>query len=290
MTIDFNALDVVARVVRAGSFTAAARELKTTKQWVSRRVAEAERSVGVPLLERTTRALRPTAAGARVLAQAAPAFAAITASVREAEVAQTEAVGTLRVSAPLLFGRLFLVPIVAAYQAANPQVQVELQLTDRLVSLIEEEVDVAVRVGRSPDSSLYARRLGRASVHLVASPALLAGHALVRRLGQLAALPAIVSRPDERWTLDGTTVRPRASLIVEHLETKLEAARAGLGVASLPTFLVRPHVAAGALVNLLDGRAVGSGLVQVLSRHPKGMPLRVRRFIDLVVAQAPDLA
>lgn len=290
MTIDFNALAVAVRVARAGSFTAAAKELGTTKQWVSRRVADAERTLGVPLLERTTRTVKPTQAGLRVLERAGPALASIVEALTEAETTQTEAVGTLRVTAPLLFGRRFLVPIVAQYRQQNPRVLVELLLTDRQVNLVEEEIDVAIRAGRSPDSTLLSRRLGTASVQLVASPSLVKQHGMVRAAQRLEALPAIVSRADERWTIDGVSVRPSPALLVAHLETQLEAALAGLGVAALPAFLTRPSVAAGKLVTLLQGKAVKSGVVQVLSPHRKAMPVRVRRFIDLVVSKSPDLS
>lgn len=290
MTIDFNALAVAVRVARAGSFTAAARELATSKQWVSRRVADAERTLGVPLLERTTRSLKPTQVGLRILERAGPALASIAEALTEAETTQREAVGRLRVAAPLLFGRRFLVPIVAEYREANPRVLVELLLEDRKVNLIDEEIDVAIRAGGTPDSSLLSRRLGTASVLLVASPELVARHGLARRPHELQAMPAVVARASERWDVDGVQVRPRAGLIVTHLETQLEAALAGLGVAALPAFLTRPLVAAGRLVTLLNGRPVRSGVVQVLSPHRKAMPLRVRRFIDLVVSRAPDLA
>jgi DNA-binding transcriptional LysR family regulator len=290
MTIDFNALAVVLRVVRAGSFTAAAKELETTKQWVSRRVADAERTLGVPLLERTTRSVKPTQAGVRVLERAGPALASIVDALTEAETNQTEAVGTLRVTAPLLFGRRFLVPIVAEYRVSNPRVLVELQLSDRQVNLVEEAVDVAIRVGRSPDSTLLSRRLGVAAVHLVASPELVTRLSTPRRPAQLDGAPGVLSRPTERWHLDDVTIRPSPALVVAHLETQLEAALAGLGIAALPVFLTRPFVATGKLLPLLSGRTVRSGVVQVLSPHRKAMPLRVRRFIDLVVSRAPDLS
>lgn len=290
MTIDFNALAVVLRVVRAGSFTAAAKELETTKQWVSRRVSDAERTLGVPLLERTTRSVKPTQAGVRVLERAGPALASIVDALTEAETNQTEAVGTLRVTAPLLFGRRFLVPIVAEYRVSNPRVLVELQLSDRQVNLVEEAVDVAIRVGRSPDSTLLSRRLGVAHVHLVASPEVVTRLSTPRRPAQLDGAPGVLSRPTERWHFDDVTIRPSAALVVAHLETQLEAALAGLGIAALPVFLTRPFVATGKLVPLLSGRTVRSGVVQVLSPHRKAMPLRVRRFIDLVVSRAPDLS
>jgi DNA-binding transcriptional LysR family regulator len=290
MTIDFNALSVVVRVVKAGSFTAAARELETTKQWVSRRVAEAERALGVPLLERTTRSLKPTQAGQRILERAGPALASIVEALTEAEAVQTEAVGSLRVTAPLLFGRRFLVPIVAAYREANPRVLVELLLVDRQVDLVDEEVDVAVRVGRSPDSNLLSRRLGVAPVQLFASPEVAQRHGLTRRGASFDGVPAVLSRRGERWTLEERLVRPTPALVVAHLEAQLEAALAGLGVAALPAFLARPFVATGKLVSLAQGAAVRTGLVQVLSPHRKAMPLRVRRFIDLVVSKAPDLS
>jgi DNA-binding transcriptional LysR family regulator len=290
MTIDFNALAVVVRVVRAGSFTAAARELETTKQWVSRRVADAERTLGVPLLERTTRSLKPTRAGARIIERAGPALSSIAEALTEAETAQTEAVGSLRVTAPLLFGRRFLVPIVAAYREANPRVLVELQLSDRQANLVDEEIDVAIRVGRSPDSNLLSRRLGVAPVQLFASPEVVTRHGLTRKGASLEGVPAVVSRARERWRLEEGVVQPTAVLVVTHLETQLEAALAGLGVAALPAFLARPFVASGKLVALLQGRPVRAGVIQVLSPHRKAMPLRVRRFIDVVVAQAPDLS
>lgn len=290
MTIDFNALAVVLRVARAGSFTAAAKELGATKQWVSRRVADAEHALGLSLLERTTRSVRPTAAGQRVLERAGPALASIVDALADAEATQNEAVGTLRVTAPLLFGRRFLIPLVSRYREANPKVLVELVLTDRQVNLVDEAFDVAIRAGRTPDSSLLARRLGTADVVLVAAPALVRRQGVPRRLQQLEQLPAVLSRADERWSLDGVSIHPPAALVVAHLETQLEAALAGLGVAALPAFLVRDGVEAGALVTLLQGRAVKSGLVQLLSPHRKVMPLKVRRFIDLVVAGAPDLS
>ena len=289
-TIDYNALAVAVQVSRAGSFTAAARALGTSKQWVSRRVAEAERALGVPLFERTTRSLKPTQVGVRVLGQAGAALGSIAEAVLDAEAAQREPVGLLRVTAPLLFGRQFLMPIVAEYLAASPAVQVALLLTDRHANLVEEEIDVAIRAGKSPDSSLLSRRLGVAPVPLVAAPALLARVGEPKQASALATLPAVLSRPDEHWMVDGVRVRPRAALVVAHLEAQLDAAVLGLGVAALPAFLVRAAVARRQLTLLLSGRSVRSGLVQVLSPHRRAMPLKVRRFIDLLVRRAPNLS
>nr|MCU0701267.1 LysR substrate-binding domain-containing protein [Myxococcaceae bacterium] len=163
-------------------------------------------------------------------------------------------------------------------------------LVDRQVDLVDEEVDVAVRVGRSPDSNLLSRRLGVAPVQLFASPEVAQRHGLTRRGASFDGVPAVLSRRGERWTLEERLVRPTPALVVAHLEAQLEAALAGLGVAALPAFLARPFVATGKLVSLAQGAAVRTGLVQVLSPHRKAMPLRVRRFIDLVVSKAPDLS
>lgn len=289
-TIDLNALDVVVRVARAGSFTAAARAMGTSKQWVSRRVADAEAAVGLPLLERTTRTMKPTPAGARVIDRAEAALASITEALTEAESAQQEPSGQLRVSAPLLYGRRFLVPIIAEFREQNPKVLVELLLTDRRVSLMEEEIDVAIRVGSSPDSNLLSRRLGQASLQLVASAAYLgrAGHP--RTLAHLKTHHAVLARADDAWTIDGAPVQLEPSIVVAHLETRFEAACAGLGIALLPSFLVAPAIAAGQLVHLLRGARLPTGQVQVLTHHQRSMPVRVRRFIDLVVQRAPDLS
>ncbi len=289
-TIDLNALDVVVRVVRAGSFTAAARAMGTSKQWVSRRVLDAEAALGLPLLERTTRTMKPTPAGARVIERAEAALASITEALTEAERAQQEPSGQLRVSAPLLYGRQFLVPIIAEFREHNPKVLVELLLTDRRVSLLEEEVDLAIRVGDSPDSSLVSRRLGRASLQLVASPGYLSSAGTPRTIAQLKTHHAVLARPDETWTLDDAPVGLEPSTVIAHLETRFAAACAGLGVALLPSFLVKPAVSAGQLVHLLRGVRLRTGQVQVLTHHQRSMPLRVRRFIDLVVQRAPDLS
>ncbi|MBL8956388.1 MAG: LysR family transcriptional regulator [Myxococcaceae bacterium] len=289
-TIDYNALAVAVQVSRAGGFTAAARSLATSKQWVSRRVAEAERALGVPLFERTTRSLKLTQAGARVLAETSSALTAIAEALHDAEAGQREPVGRLRVTAPLLFGRQFLMPIVAEYLEQHPGVQVELLLTDRHANLVEEDIDVAVRAGKSPDSGLLSRRLGVAPVPLVASPALLARLGVPRTIRGLASLPAVLSRPDEQWALDGVRVKPRPALVVAHLEAQLDAALLGLGVAALLAFLVRAAVAQRQLTLLLSGRPVRTGLVQVLTPHRRAMPLKVRRFIDLLVRRSPDLS
>ena len=169
-----------AAVVREGGFTRAARQLGITKQSASERVARLEARLGVRLLERTTRRLRVTDAGAAYAERCAAIAAQVEEANGEVQRRQAEPVGLLRVSAPVLFGRRFLAPVVSDYLTRHPRVRVEVVLANRRVDLLEEGVDVAIQVGELPDTSLTARKLGEGHEYVVASPDYLARHPRVR--------------------------------------------------------------------------------------------------------------
>ncbi|MFY1830695.1 LysR family transcriptional regulator, partial [Myxococcus fulvus] len=163
-------------VVRAESFTRAAHQLGITKQSVSERIRNLEERLGVRLLERTTRRLRVTGAGATYYERCAAIAAQIEEANSEVRQRQLEPTGLLRVSTPMLYGRRYLTPVVAKYLALHPQARVELVLADRRVDLVEEGFDVALHIGPLDDSSLVARKLGEGAVRYVASPRFLAKH------------------------------------------------------------------------------------------------------------------
>ena len=279
-------LRTFAAVVREGSFTAAARALGHSKQRVSLRVAALEAELGVRLLERTTRRLRPTDAGARYAERCQAIVAAIADADADARAAQTTVTGHLRVSAPKLFGRRVLADPIAAYVAEHPSVRVSVELTDRRVDLIAEGFDAAVRVGPLEDASLTARRLGEAGVAYVAAPSWLACHGPVdgARLGDV---DTIALRDDEAWATPAGDVRVRARLVVNDLDAVLAAAVAGVGVARLPRLACRDLLDAGRLVTVLPDPPPAPVHLLLPSRAHR--PPRVRRFVEVVVAASAAL-
>jgi DNA-binding transcriptional LysR family regulator len=287
MTPDPAALLVFAEVVRAGSFTAAARALGSTKQAVSLKVARLEDALGVRLLERTTRSLRTTQAGHRYVERCRAIAAEIAAANQEAREAQLAPSGPLRVSAPFLYGRRFLSPLIARFLAAWPKVQVDLQLSDRRVDLVDEGFDLAVRVGELDAPGTVARRLGDAAVHWVVSPR------LRRRLGaptvaRLADYPCIARTTSERWAIAGREVHLTPRLVVNDLELACDAAVAGLGVAQVPGFVTAEARRRGQLEVLFPQATTRVPLWVVLPGR-RFVPPAVRHFVDVLLAARPHL-
>lgn len=286
VTIDPDPADllVFAIVARELNFSAAARRLGRTRQRVSETIARLEGRLGVRLLERTTRAVRLTEAGAAYAASCA----AIAAQIDEANAAvrarQSAPTGRLRISAPGLFGRRFLAPIVSRFLRRHPGVTVELSLSDRRVDLVEEGFDLAVRAGELADSALTARRIGGSRIVWVASPELLAGRPPPRPEA-LGGWPCVLTRPGERWELGDRALRVEAALTVDDLEVACDAAVGGAGIVRLPRFLCAAALADGRLVELFgDLPPVVRGVYAVWPSR-QHVPARVRLFVDALVAE-----
>lgn len=278
-----------ASVVSEGSFTAAARLQGITKQSVSQRISHLEEQLGVRLLERTTRRLRPTEAGRRYYERCRAIVSQIDDANREAQQQQREPSGLLRLSAPTLYGRRYLAPVLASYLARFPRVRIELVLAERRVNLIDEGFDLAIRVGTLNDSTLSARRLGEGHVYYVASPTFVAAHGLPTppALGQL---PCIGMQPVENWELAGTRYKVQPQLVVNDLEVACDAAVAGVGIAHVPSIVCAEAVRAGRLRLLFgpDGRL--SRPVHAVFPSRRQLSPKVRHFLDALTAQiAPML-
>jgi DNA-binding transcriptional LysR family regulator len=275
-----------ATVVREGSFTRAARQLGITKQTASERVGKLEQQLGVRLLERTTRHLRLTDAGAPYYERCAAIAAQIEEAESEVQQLQSEPVGLLRVSAPVLFGRRFLGPIIAQLMARYPRVRVEVVLADRRVQLIDEGIDVAIRVGALDDSSLAARKLSDGHIYYVASPA------FVRRAGlspDLRDARCIGMRSFETWSLGGERFKIEPVLVVNDLEIGCEAAIAGIGIARLPSLVCREAVEAGALRILYGAEAAMVTPVHAVYPSRQYLPAKARVFLEALSAHSIDL-
>lgn len=268
-----------AAVVREGSFTRAARQFGVTKQTTSERIGKLEERLGVRLLERTTRQLRVTDAGAAYYERCASIAAQIEEANAEVQRRQTEPVGLLRVSAPMLYGRRYLAPVVADYLGRYPRARVEIVLADRRVHLIEEGLDLAIRIGALDDSSLAARKLGEGHVYYVASPGLLARHD-VRDADDLRAARCVGIRPVETWELRGARLKIEPVLVVNDLEVACEAAIAGVGVAQVPAIVCRAAVADGRLRVLFGPEPAMRRSVYAAYPSRRYLAAKVRVFLD----------
>jgi DNA-binding transcriptional LysR family regulator len=282
---DLTDMLIFARVVEAMSFTAAARRLEVSKSVVSARVGALEERLGTRLLHRTTRRLTLTPDGvrfydrcARVTAEADEAV-----SVSEGDVVR----GLVRVTAPEGFSQRHLVGAFAAFIEAHPDIRLELAPTDRLVDLVGEGFDLAVRISaRLSDSSLVARRLASDRMVLAASPAYLARRGEPRDPGELVqhtCLRYARLKAREEWAFEGLAVSVDGPLAASSGTLLREAALAGLGIAVLPESEIGEELAAGRLATVLDGTLRGAAL-GVFALHAARPPARVRAVVDHLVA------
>lgn len=273
-----------AAVVRVGSFTQAARQIGITKQSASERIAKLEATLGVRLLERTTRRVRATEAGARYFERCTAIAREIEEANRDVQRGQAEPVGRLRISAPVLYGRRYLGPIVARYVTRHPKVQVEIVLADRRMNLVEEGLDLAIRIGALADSSLAMRRLGEGYVYYVASPRYLAklGTPTAARLREMRF---VGTKPVETWELFGEPRKIEPVLVVNDHEVACDAAVAGVGIARLPSLVCRAEVDRGRLEVLFGPDPAFRSQVNVVFPSRRHMAAKTRSFIDALAEE-----
>jgi DNA-binding transcriptional LysR family regulator len=279
-------LAIFVAVVDEGGMAAAGRKLHRSGPAVTRALAALEDRVGARLVERTTRRLSPTKLGLDLAARARVLLADYEALADSAAVQPLR--GLLRVTAPTQFGRRHVAKVVDSFLDTFPEMQVELVLNDRNLDMIEEGIDVAVRIGDLPDSSLVARRVGEVSRVLVASPAYLAAHGVPRRPRDLVEHDTIFSTimqssaREWRFTLKGreAIVRLAPRCTVNDIEAQLLAARAGRGIARLLSYQVADDLAAGALVRIMQDSEAPPVPVQLVTSGGRHMAPKVRAFLD----------
>jgi DNA-binding transcriptional LysR family regulator len=290
-TIEIRSADMVlfAAVVRTGSFTRAAEATGLTKQAVSTRIARLERALQVRLLERTTRRLRPTDAGASYYERCQSIATAIAEANAAVQQRQIEPVGSLRIASPTLYGRRFLAPVLARYLEQSPHVSVECTLLDRRVDLIADGFDVAIQIGLLPDSSFRARRLGDGHLYFVASPAYVRTHGMpsVDTLGRTRCLGF---RATEQWRIDDTRVRIDPVVTVNDLESLADLAIAGVGIARLPGLVCRDAVLDGRLMRLFPESRVPVRPVSVVYPSRTFLDTKVERFLHLLQTMVSPMA
>lgn len=289
----FAEMEVFSRVVERGGFSAAARACGLTPSAVSKLVARLERRLGVRLLVRTTRKLQLTPEGVAFYERAARILDEVATAEQEAAAGAAPR-GRLRVNASVNFAMTHLLPLVPRFLDAHPQMSIEVTVTDRVVDLLEERADVALRVGPMRDSQLVARKIAKSGAVVVGAPAYLARAGTPRTPEDLAhhnMLGFTFTRILEGWPfLDGrggiVSVPPRGNAQVSDGAAMHTLALAGLGLARLAEFQVRADMAAGRLVPVLEdlnpGDAVDVHAVYVGGAGP--LSARIRAFVDFLVA------
>ncbi|TKC89213.1 LysR family transcriptional regulator [Trinickia terrae] len=284
---------VFAAAVDEGSLAAAARRFGLSPAMAGKHVSAIEADLQARLLQRTTRRLALTEAGAAYYARCRRILEEFDDARREAADAQHTPRGTLRIAAPVTFGALHLGGVIARYVERNPEVNLEIVLSDGFANLLEEAIDVAIRIGRLPDSELVARRLARCRMVACAAPAYLARRGAPKTPEALREHPRLafsdaVSAGD--WTFfdrDGAAHRVdgRVSIAANNMQMLLAAAVAGAGVAFGPSFVFGDALRKGELVALLPDYGTADLTIQAVFPSARHLPLKVRRFVDALAEE-----
>ena len=280
-------MQVFIRVVETASFSKAAAELGTTQPTATKAVAEAEQRLGVRLLHRSTRGVTPTEVGLLYYERCKQVVREVDEAENVTALLQSGATGTLRISSSVAFGRRVVVPLVLRYMQEHPQLQIDLSFDDRYVNLVEQGIDIAIRMGRLADSSLGARYLGSNPWMLAAAPAYLEAHGQPTTAAALAAHACLVYssvQGDARWLFHGPggeehSVPVKGPLRSNNLSAVLAACRAGMGLAVLPWYVARDSVVDGAIVQLLADHGLPSQEMHAVFPSPKLVPQKVVGFI-----------
>jgi len=285
----FEAMTMLLTVVEKGSLSAASRSLGVPVPTLSRKITDLEAVLSTRLLIRTTRKLTLTDAGLTYVGAARRILEQVEEAEREAAGEFTAPKGELIVTAPMAFGRIYVLPVVTDFLALFPEISVRLLLTDRSLQLVDEHVDLAIRVGKLPDSAMIATRVGSMRMVVCASPALLAGHGVPSTPEDLLRLPCLAFN----WLTSSATWQFRSSpagaaveisvaprLSVSTAEAAVEAAIRNVGVTRLFHYQAADAIEAGALQIVLEDFELEPAPIHLVHAARGQMPLKMRRFLD----------
>ncbi len=283
------AMQTFVRIVEAGSLSGAAAALGVSGPSVVRSLAALERSLGSRLLHRTTRRSSLTDAGREYYARCRRILAEVDEADRALDARRGSPRGRLRLTAAVSYGRMHVAAVVMEFCRRYPEVEVELLLLDRVVDLVEEGVDAAVRIGALPDSSLIVRQLGMTGRVVCASPRYLEQAGALRRPADLAGHRSVVFTglaPDAQWSFAGKPARraaPGVVLQTNQLDVAVEACVAGLGLGQFLSYQVAAQLDAGRLRPVLAGHEPPALPIQVVYPSARLLSANVRAFLDLAV-------
>ena len=294
-------MKVYVAVAEEQGFAAAARRLAMSPPAVTRAVAALEEGLGVKLLNRTTRFVRTTESGARYLEDARRILGQVQLANEAATGINADPAGNLVVTAPVMFGQMFVMPGIVDYLQRYPKTQVDAVFLDRVVNMLEEGVDVGIRIGELPDSTMRAIKVGSVRRILVASPDYLKRHGIVQSpdaLHEHSLISSSAGKLVQEWRFDRSakvasvkaaspkanplTVRIQPRLTVTTNDAAIKAACAGFGIARLLSYQVSEQLAKGELKILLERFEPPAMPVQIVHREGRLASVKVRAFIDLM--------
>jgi DNA-binding transcriptional LysR family regulator len=286
-------VQLFARIVETGSFSKASADLGITQPTATKHVAALEAKLGARLLNRNTRGVSATEIGALYYEKCKAIQRELDEADSLASLLQSKVGGQLRISTSVAFGRRIATPIALRFMREHPEIHVDLSFDDRYVNLVEQGVDVALRMGRLADSALGARYLGMNPWLTAAAPQYLAEHGTPRVPADLATHACLIYssvQGDDRWQFSGPTgeelsVPVSGPLRSNNLSAVLAACRAGMGLAVLPWYVARESVTDGSIVPVLEGHTLPSQELHAVFPSPKLVPGKVRSFIDYLKEQ-----
>jgi len=300
MTDRLDGIDVFVAAAEATSFAQAGQRLHLSRSAVGKSIARLEDRLGVRLFHRTTRQQSLTPEGATFYERCARVISELEVAEAEIQHGRSEPRGRLRVSVPVIFGRRIVAPILSKLTDRHPELDVHISFTDRLADLVEEGLDLAVRIGPLADSTtLAARRLGTITMAIGAAPAYIERYGRPETIDELEQHAGIAY---ERAGTDGLTrtgwlvrdgggevreVTPRSRLRFDDVEAIADAAAQGLGIAYLPCWILNPYLESGALKLVMDGRSARTSEVHALWPKNRHLPSKTRVAVDALVGELP---
>jgi DNA-binding transcriptional LysR family regulator len=293
----YEAMSMFVVVADKGSLSAAGRALQVPLATLSRKITDLESLLGTRLLIRTTRKLTLTDAGVTYLAAARRILEQVEDAEREAAGEFSVPKGELVITAPVLFGKLHVLPLVAEFLALFKEINIRLVLADRNVRLIDDHVDMAVRIGKLPDSTLIATRVGFMSTVVCASPALLATHGTPMMPSDLLRFPCVMldtPMPSSGWQFlapessSTLEIQPEPRLWVTTAEAAAQAAIRSVGVTRLFYYQVAEAIESGELQIILDPFEPESVPVNLVHASRGHLPLKMRRFLDFAAPRLQE--
>lgn len=297
MSERLNNIDMFVHAVEAGSFAQAAARLRVTRSAVAKGIARLEQRLGARLFNRTTRSQSLTEEGHAYYERCVRALAELDAAEAVFDARRSAPSGRLRVSAPVLFGRRCVAPLLLQLTNQYRTLSIEMAFSDRVVDLVDENVDLAVRIGTLPDSAtLAARRLGEQRMGICASASYLATHGLPTSVEDVAAHDCIVYGLSDRqtsWRIRERDrvrdVRPNGRIYSDDLQAIADAAVAGAGLAWLPCWLMSPYLQSGELTLVMDSDQVLATSIYAVWPKNRHLPAKTRFAIDILAARVPAM-
>lgn len=287
----FSPLQLFTRVVELGNFTRAAHEAGLGQPAVSKQMAALEARLGTRLLDRSSRGLRPTAAGLDLYHSAARLMSDLDEAEARVRDGAAETSGLVRVATPPALGRMYIIPRLAAFFAQFPRIEIEFTSGQRLVDLVKDGVDVALRVGELGSSNLIARKIGDMRMITVAAPGYLAAHGTPTSIRDLSQHKLIAAQTDGRiveWRFKGEegtiSIMPSSALRSNDGEDLRASVLAGLGILHGPGALFHDDLEQGRVVRILDHYTADASPIHLVSSGGHKLPHRVRVFMDFLAA------